>query len=83
MPRKPKAERRRVNGFPVYEDGEACAGCGVIQRQTKEEKKNKEPAGYYLECPRCYKPGCEECMPAGRGCACPDCEAKDDDKDAQ
>ncbi len=82
MPRKPKAERRRVNGFLVYEDGEACAGCGVIQRQTKEEKKKGEPAGYYLECPKCYKPGCEECMPAGRGCACPDCEAEDEDEDA-
>lgn len=82
MPRKPKAERRRVNGFLVYEDGEMCAGCGVIQRQTKEEKKNKEPAGYYLKCPACTKPGCEECMPAGRGCVCPDCEAKDGDEDA-
>lgn len=46
MPRKPKAERRRVNGFLIYENGETCAGC-------------------------------DECMPAGRGCACPDCEAED------
>lgn len=71
-----------MNGFLVYEDGEACAGCGAIQRQTKEEKKRKEPAGYYLECPRCYKPGCEECMPEGRGCICPACkEDEDGDED--
>jgi len=66
--------RRRVNGFPVYEDGEGCEGCGAVQHQTPQEKEDGDPAGYYLECPGCCKPGCEECMPSGRGVPCPECE---------
>jgi len=75
---KKPASRRRVNGFLVYEDGEKCEGCGAVQRQTKEDKANGDPAGYVLECPECYCPGCEECMPLGRGCACLSCEERRD-----
>jgi hypothetical protein len=25
-------------------------------------------------CPQCEREGCPECMPAGRGCMCPECE---------
>jgi hypothetical protein len=66
-------ERRRVNGFLIYEDGERCDGCGAVQKL--DLKYPDDPAGFILECPECYRPGCEECMPAGRGCKCPDCEA--------
>jgi len=77
--KRPSGGRRRVGGYPVYEDGERCAGCGAVQLQTQEDKDAGAPAGYYLECPRCYRPGCEECMPAGRGCLCPVCEDGGDD----
>jgi hypothetical protein len=70
--------RKRLNGFPIYEDGEKCEGCGAVQHQTEADKKNGDPAGFVLECPECYRPGCEECMPAGRGCKCPECEAGED-----
>lgn len=62
--------RRRVNGFHVYEEGEKCEGCGHVQHQGPED----DCAGYYLECPECCRAGCEECMPMGRGVACPECE---------
>lgn len=64
------ATRRRVDGFLVYEEGEKCAHCGKEQQQGSEDSV----AGYVLECPECYRPGCEECMPMGRGCKCPECE---------
>jgi hypothetical protein len=63
------------NEYPVYRDGDRCEGCGAVQIQTAEDRAAGFPAGYRLECPVCYRPGCEECMPAGRGCPCPDCEA--------
>lgn len=65
-------ERRKVNGFPVYEDGEKCEGCGAVQKL--DPKYPDDPAGYVLTCPECYKVGCDICMPNGRGCVCPDCE---------
>ena len=35
-----------------------------------------------LTCPRCGREGCPECMPAGAGCICPECEEKaDEDED--
>ena len=27
-----------------------------------------------LTCPGCGREGCENCMPAGNGCMCPECE---------
>ena len=78
-PTSKPAERRRVNGFLVYEEGEKCVGCGAVQHAEKPASgmpsSVEQVAGYYLECSSCGKPGCEECMPLGRGCACPDCEA--------
>ena len=29
---------------------------------------------YRYECPECGRPGCDECMPAGAECECPECE---------
>lgn len=66
-------ERRRVNGFLVYEEGETCDHCGAVQHAGPEDAG---VAGYVLECPECYRPGCEQCMPMGRGCKCPECEDK-------
>lgn len=73
--------RKELNGYPIYEDGEKCEGCGAVQHQTEEDKANGDPAGYVLTCPQCYRPGCEECMPAGRGCICPKCEDENDMED--
>lgn len=54
--------------FPVWE-GAVCGECKYDASQDPED-----PYLYRLECPSCGKEGCDECMPAGRGVACPDCE---------
>jgi hypothetical protein len=43
-----------------------CAHCGHVEKE--------EDGLYYLECPGCEREGCDECMPMGRGCLCPECE---------
>jgi hypothetical protein len=70
-------ERPMLNGYPIYEDGEECPGCGAVQHQTEADKANGDPAGYALTCPECYRDGCEQCMPCGRGVKCPECEEKE------
>jgi hypothetical protein len=40
-----------------------CPFCG----KSSEEQ-------FIFECPECARNGCPECMPAGRGCVCPECE---------
>lgn len=65
------------NGYPYYEKAERCDGCGEKQDSYAEARSDGLPddfGGFRLECPECYRPGCEQCMPAGRGCICPDCE---------
>lgn len=47
-----------------------CPYCG--------QGRTPLPDGSYLECPECKREGCDACMPAGRGCACPECEEKED-----
>lgn len=32
-----------------------------------------------LTCPECAREGCSQCMPAGRGCICPECEKDEED----
>jgi hypothetical protein len=67
----------RHNGFPYYKKGEICAHCGVECQGDPEAEPGDYPedfGDYFLECPECYRPGCEECMPFGRGCVCPECE---------
>jgi hypothetical protein len=57
------------NNFPLWPDAK-CGSCGF--------NASKDPNGdcflYKLTCPTCEKVGCDECMPAGRGCNCLDCE---------
>ena len=53
-------------GRPAPGEGE-CGGCGA----------NHNPEDGLLmafSCPVCDEPGCSECMPSGRGCACPSCD---------
>lgn len=47
-------------------ESEGCPFCG--------ETRGALPDGTFLECPECGRDGCDKCMPAGRGCACPECE---------
>lgn len=61
---KVKKVEAAVRDFPVWEDG-MCGHCGFV---------DKEDPPYRLSCPECFEDGCDECMPAGRGCACPRCE---------
>jgi hypothetical protein len=52
-------------------------GCGELQEGDPEAPPDSYPddfGGYFLECPECYSPGCDECFPCGRGCPCPNCE---------
>ena len=75
MPKKAKPpERPMLNNYPIYREGEKCHHCGAVQHQSEADKKNGDPPGFLLTCPGCYREGCEECMPAGRGCVCPECE---------
>lgn len=57
-----------MSSFPTWGD-EACAYCGHKTQTTKQH--------YKLRCPVCSRDGCPECMPAGRGCRCPECERAD------
>lgn len=57
----PKMSKSR---YPVWEDG-VCDNCGY--RDSGDDF-------YRLTCPTCGREGCFECMPAGRGCECPECE---------
>jgi hypothetical protein len=50
---------------------EACPYCG--KERSEEEMKLQRRHGR-LQCPECGRDGCFECMPSGRGCACPQCE---------
>lgn len=49
-------------------DGD-CAGCGA-----KHDPSNKDGLLMAFSCPTCEEPGCDECIPAGRGCECLSCE---------
>jgi len=66
---KPKKVTKPGNRFPIWPDAK-CGACG----HDASNDPNGECYLYRLECPECCKEGCDECMPAGRGCACPDCE---------
>lgn len=54
--------------FAVWPDRK-CDYCGHQTPATDDE-----PFSYRLACPECGRDGCEECMPMGRGCLCPECE---------
>ena len=70
---KPKSEVKKVtnpgNDYPLWPD----AKCGECHHDASNDP-NGDCYLYKLECPSCGKVGCDECMPAGRGCPCPDCE---------
>lgn len=65
---KKKKKLEASPGFPVWEGGK-CGHCG-----HQADMDGDEPFSYRLNCPECYRDGCEECMPFGRGCRCPECE---------
>jgi len=50
---------------PKPETADDCPYCGFVGIIMKPEDS--------LECPKCHRDGCSECMPAGRGCLCPEC----------
>ena len=60
--------------FPVWSD----ATCGHCDYDASEDE---EPYLYHLICPICGRDGCDECMPLGRDCECPECEDSDEDED--
>jgi hypothetical protein len=76
LPAVPVTEKTSPSGpnpkFPVWE-GAKCGACG----HDASNDPNGERYLYKLTCPTCEKEGCDECMPAGRGCECPECEESD------
>ncbi len=50
---------------------ETCPHCQ--QPRDAEELALQKTRGP-LRCPECGREGCFSCMPAGRGCICPECE---------
>ncbi len=50
----------------------SCPYCGAEPSAEEEALIGKHG---WLTCPTCAREGCSECMPAGRGCTCPQCEA--------
>lgn len=58
------------NHYPIWPNAK-CGWCG----HDASNDPNGECYAYKLTCPECYREGCDECMPSGRGVMCPDCEA--------
>ena len=69
---------KTFNGFEYYTKGDTCPHCAAKQKGDPDDDGTmgypKDFGGYFLECPECYRIGCDECMPCGRGCICPECE---------
>ena len=55
--------------YPIWLDAK-CEECGY----DASDDPDGETYLYKLKCPICERDGCDICMPAGRGCPCPDCE---------
>jgi hypothetical protein len=51
------------------DDGGKCYNCS----------ESIEPK-YRFHCPVCDRDGCPECIPAGRGCLCPECEEAEENE---
>lgn len=61
---KKRSLRQRVNRkLPVWPF--CCPHC---------DNNGDHEKAYVLQCPGCGRDGCPECIPAGRGCVCPECE---------
>lgn len=65
---KKPASRRPV---PAPRAVERCPHCE--EPRSDEELSLQDKYGPLI-CPRCEREGCYQCMPAGRGCMCPECE---------
>ena len=60
-----RVQRYKPPVFKVWET--RCGYCHV-----------KSEDMYVLTCHDCQREGCPECMPAGRGCICPQCEEREE-----
>ena len=56
---------KKIGKWDAWDD-DTCGNCGY--------EDDSGEGLYYLVCPCCEREGCDECMPLGRGCACPECE---------
>jgi hypothetical protein len=59
-------------------DGGDCASCGACAADIEDYKEGELLTAF--SCLVCEEPGCEECMPCGRGCPCPSCEEAEDEE---
>lgn len=60
------------NGWARWKTDMGCGGCG--KKQDDEAGEDEDPGLMAFECPACNNPGCDDCMPNGRGCICLACE---------
>lgn len=66
--------------YSAQGDGEHTRECSI---KTADDLScpycgNEEEMERIFTCPRCGREGCWKCMPAGRGCICPECEEQED-----
>lgn len=61
--------------FPC--DEETCPYCGAPVGDDEGDYRTAN--ANRLVCPKCSRDGCPKCMPAGRGCMCPECEEGDNE----
>lgn len=66
-----RLDRRARAALTPVAANDRCPFCGV--KRSDEEMGLAAKHGH-LQCPSCSRDGCFECMPSGRGCACPECE---------
>lgn len=62
------------HGWVVWKKDHGCPTC------EKKEDEDGELLNAFT-CPECGSPGCDDCMPSGRGCVCPTCEEESYDEE--
>lgn len=68
--------KKQIN--PIYITwADNCDYCGSRPRNQTLTPGCDEKDFYVLTCPECDRVGCPDCMPAGRGCMCPECEERE------
>jgi len=73
--KRPSEDHKPNPKFSVWENAK-CGTCG----HDGSNDPNGENYLYKLTCPDCGREGCDECIPSGRGCPCPECEDSERDE---
>lgn len=65
------ATNKKWNGFQRWKERTGDDRCGYCDFAGPDVESGLL---MFLVCPGCSREGCGECMPAGRGCRCPECD---------